>query len=190
MPKSTHIIGSEGFVLELDNITTDVKRGRMVIVDAEQHAVNLGERFSVYDYDGDVDSAKYWHLRTPIAPALTHIRLTVTASKSGTLETFRDAVLTDNGVELETINDNHCSSCCCEFKVYKDPVVTSDGDRTGAYVIGSDSVSPVGGSGGDLDREKTTILKQDSSYLAKFTPQSTDTRVAFELHFVEIEGGE
>jgi hypothetical protein len=189
MPKSVHIVGSKGIVLELDSITPgDVQQGRMVIIDGEQHDVNVGRRFSVYDYDGDVDDTKYWHLKTPIAPSLEHIRLNVTASKSGLLEVFRDATIISDGDELEPINENQCLGDSCDIGVFRDPSVSDDGFRTAVFVIGSDSPAVVGGTGGTVERERTTILKQNSSYLAKFTAQDTDTRVSFELHFVEIGG--
>ena len=189
MPKSVHIVGSTGIVLDLDSVTPgDISKGRIVTVDGEQHAVNIGQRFSCFDYDSDVDSIKNWHLKTPVDPIRAHVRWNCTAAKSGTLEIFRDATVTDDGEALCIENEDQCSGISCHFKGYKDPIVTDYGDRVSVFVIGSDSPSVVGGSGGNVARDRTIILKPDSSYIAKFTAQAVATRVAFELHFFEIGG--
>lgn len=187
MPKSVHIVGADGIVLELDSVTPNtIGKGRMVNVDAEQHYVNTGERFSCFDYDPNVDSVKLWHLKTPGPSLRAHVRWQATASKSGTLEIFKNATLTDDGDVLCIENDNQCAGNACSFRAYKDPTVTDYGTRVSVFVIGSDSTAAVGGSGGNVTREKTIVLAPNSSYIARFTAQSVDTRVAFELHFFEI----
>lgn len=187
MPKSVHIVSADGVLLELDSVTPNtVGKGRVVSVDAEQHYVNTGERFSCFDYDSNVDSIKLWHLKTPDSTLRAHVRWQATASKSGTLEIFKNVILSDDGDQLCIENDNQCSGNACHFEAYKDPTVTDFGTRVSVFVIGSDSTAVVGGSGGNVTRDKTLILAPNSSYLAKFTAQDVDTRVAFELHFFEI----
>ncbi len=189
MPKSVQIIGSEGDVLELDNTTPgDKNRGRLIFIDEEQHRVNAAQRFSLYDYDNDVDNFKYWHMKTPADPIRVFLRWQITASKSGLLEGFRDPTLTDDGTELEAFCERQCSPSTPSLKVFKNISGTDDGTRIAVFVVGSDSQATVGGAGGAIDRGRLLVLRPSTSYLAKFTAQDTNTRVALELHFFEIDG--
>lgn len=147
----------------------------------EQQAVCDEEHYTCQDYDSAVSSpaTKYWHIKTP--DSLKRIIFTnrLIASKQGLWELFEEPDLSSDGTPLTIFNNDRNSSNTSTVLCFKDPGINSDGVRIPVNVVGSDSTAAVGGSGGMTGAEIVGLkLKQNTSYLVKYTPQLTNTRVS------------
>jgi len=165
---------------------TDVKAKARTTIEIEHSKVHQGKFYFVTDYDTSVDTAspKYWHVKTPDSATRIHCVLAITTNLGAVIEMFENPTLTGNGTAL-TVNNadrNSANTSSCLF--YYDPTASADGtllqkDRTGTY-------QPVTRLGGHIRQATEFILKQNTSYLVKVTPDADDTEVSFNAEFYEV----
>lgn len=160
----------------------DTVTGNSCMTDSEQHAINSGKRFMCQDYDSDVDIAapKYWHIKTPDTATRCHLTFVLRASGPGVLEMLEAPTTSADGTALTAYNKDRNCATAATMGVYKDPTVSADGSvRTSVNVIGSMvGATPLGGSGGNCEKENKDILGQNAQILIKFTPFVDDTHVS------------
>lgn len=171
---------NEGALAKYDDLTNF-----HVGITTEHTQIHDGKHFTCSDYDGEVDitSPKYWHIKT--VDCWAHFVFKLRAGLNGTLEVFENPTITDNGTLLPTYNSYRDHPNTALTTVYKDSLQSADGVRLLAQVIGSDGTAPIGRSGGNVKREREIVLKENMSYLIKFTPVTDDTRVSMECQFYE-----
>lgn len=184
---STKILDKDGKPLEFDIITTGGTYGYVIQIPIEHHKIHEGDHYVTVDYDNDVDIAgpKYWHIKAP-ASGYIHLAWRLKSSFNGTVEFFESPTTSADGTALTPRNSDRNSSATATLQAFYDPTVSVAGTRLDVDVIGSDGVNPVGADGGDLHRESEWILKQNTSYLFKFTASTDNARVTIHLSHYEV----
>lgn len=158
-----------------------------VVIESEHHKIHEGKHFSCQDVDSDVDGVKYWHIKTPNTATRIHLVFKTILSKNGLVELYKAPNLNTNGIALTMFNDDDNSSNTPEALCYKDPDVNTDGTtRRAVNVIGTDSASPIGASGGLTARSDEIILEQNTSYIIKATALNTNTRISNCFKWYEV----
>lgn len=162
----------------------------IVNVGVEHHHIHEGLHYTAQDYDASVDisTPKEWLLLTGAAPIYAHLVFIVRASKSGLIELFEGTEASANGAHIDCYNNDRNSTNACQLSFYRDPTVTVAGARLLVNVVGSDSASPVGGSGGAETRDREFILKANSVYMIRFSSQANTNRVSLCIEYYERNG--
>lgn len=159
----------------------------LVTMSREHHEIHAGEHYTAQDYDDEVDigTPKYWLVVAPSAPDECHMTATIRSSKNGLVEIFGEPTISSNGTPVDVYNNNTTSSNTAATAFYADPTVTADGNRRCVNVMGTDSASPAGDSGGIGERNHEWII-QDGYFLIKYTTQTNDNRVSLCIDFYEV----
>lgn len=156
-------------------------------ISTEHYMIHSGYHYMLDDYDSDVDQVtpKYWHLVPPAEDTEVHIFFGGSAGNPGMFEIFVDPTLTDDGTELDAVNNYQESTNTAGLVVYRDPTVTNDGTRIAVGLVGGGQ--GIGRTGGVSARDEELILLEGGHYLVKFSPFQDDTKVTVNLHWYELE---
>jgi len=175
------LVDNAGNMAEIDALT-----GYLVGIATEHHKIHEEAHFASQDYDGDVDAAKYWLFETADSTTLAHFIFTIRTSLSGTLEFFEGVTYDTKGTALDIYNNCRSSSDEAIMSAYKDPTVVVDGDvRLAVQSLGTDGSGPSAGIGGIGERSQELILKPNTSYAIKYTPEDDNNRVSICMDFYE-----
>jgi len=183
MSRTQVILGSNGIAAEVDNYSKGV-----VSIQTEHEHIHDGMHFGAVSIDTDVDIAtpKLWSVIAPNTTTRIHFIGQIDATKSGTVEFFESPTVTGAGTAVVAGNNDRNSDTVAELLVKEDTTVSANGTLIAGGVIGSDSTSAVGGSGGVLERNRELILLQGATYLLKFTAANDNTRVSLDLAWYEV----
>lgn len=156
-------------------------------IDLAHYKVHEGEHYTVSDHDADVDIAgpKYWHIITPGSNIKLHAKIALLSDQAGLVEFFENPTVTNNGTILPSYNNDRNSIRATSGTFYYDPTVSSDGTRIDTSWIGAYNQKTR--VGGDTRRQAELILKQNESYLLKFTPEADDAKVTMLTEYYEAE---
>jgi len=158
--------------------------GYLVNIPIGHHKVHAGEYFIVTDYDTSVDTAspKYWHIKAHTSKK-SHLIIMINVDTAGLLQFFEISTLNADGTALTARNADRNNSATANTLFYYDPGVDVDGTTIEQYRIG------VGGNqklGGSTRQESEIILKLNTSYLIKYTPDGNGAKVTFQGEFYEV----
>ncbi len=161
----------------IDYVAIDVTVKALNLIDVVHYKVHQGDFYSVSDYDSDVDilSPKYWHIKTPDTSVRFHVSIKVSGSLAGLVDFFENPTLSNDGTSLTPNNNNRNSVKTSSLSFYYDPTVSNDGTNQPASKIG-----------GGVRTGSEFILKQNMSYIVKFTPAADNTAVSFTCEFYEV----
>lgn len=176
-----------GVAQAYDTLVADTDEGYAVGITVVHHKIHESKHYICDDYDSDVDiaSPKYWLINVPDG-TYPHMFFRMISSLNGFGELFENPTITDNGTEIDSINNNRNSANASNLNIYRDPTVSSDGTRIMVAVFGSDATGFLtGSSGAGVQEDKELILKTNEQYLIKFTALTDDCRVSMELSWYE-----
>lgn len=175
---STIIKDSGGTQVDVDNVVNALR-----VMSVEHAEIHAGDHYHSYAYNNDVDTSVAWAFKTSSKDV--HFTFEYSSSKNGLVEFFEEPTVSTNNSTIGMFNSNRGSSnkCLAIFTVSKHAV---GGDKR-LYVesVGTDATSPQGKSGGLNKRSNELILKQNTSYLLKYTTQTNDNRVSIGILFYE-----
>jgi len=185
------LISRTGRGAVLDIISSRYNLGYLVVIDEEHYKIHRGEHFVVQDYEEEVDAgpsnAKHWHLKVPQTKTRCHTTFSIRCGGPAVAEVFSDATVSDNGVELQSLNnDNNNTSNMPEMFLYKNAVVTDVGTRCKVYMIGTKNLNQNSSMGGMVERAREMILKNDSSYIFRVTSFFKDNPVSIAINWYEV----
>ncbi len=168
----------------------DVVHNSLSVTEVEHGMIHLGIHFIIDDYDADVDTGapKYYLLRTPDTTMRMHFLYVGSASAAGLFEFFEEPTITDDGTELDAVNNERNSDNTADFDVFVGPTVTDDGARLAVGLVGGGR--GIGATGGVSVRHNELVLRQNTDYLVKFTTIADNNRVTVNLEWYEHEAAE
>lgn len=152
----------------------------------EHHMVHKGKYFFVTDYDSDVDIAtpKYWHIKSPNSTTRIHLVIMLTTDLAAVIEFFESPTTTDDGTQLTAYNADRNSTNTPTATFYYDPTVSADGTLLQKDRLGTDK--PPSRLGGHIRNATEFILKQNTAYLVKISPESDNTKISLNIEFYEV----
>ncbi len=162
--------------------------GALVGVEQKHYHIQNGEFFTVYSYDGDVDTAapKKWLLRTTGLTEI-HWAYILEASDAGLLVSYSSPTVTSDGTKLTPSNNKLGDpTTVTGMEFFEDPVISSNGTPLGYRLIGSEGGGPQGGSGGSVDANVKHVIGVPVTILFEFTPTNNDTKVNFIQYLYEV----
>ena len=161
--------------------------GYLINIESEHHKIHEGDHYTCQDDDQDVDAVKYYLIKAPDTSTRIHYVFNIRSGLNGTIEFFRSPTVTSSGTTLMTYNNDDNSSNTAELLIFEDPTISSTGTaRKLVNIIGSDSVSPIGSSGGVTSRSNEHILGQGLYYLIAYTPESNNQRISVCSEWYEV----
>jgi len=161
--------------------------GYLINIVSEHHKIHEGDHYTCQDDDQDVDAVKYYLIKAPDTSKRIHYVFNIRSGLNGTIEFFRSPTVTSSGTTLTTYNNDDNSSNTAELLIFEDPTISSTGAaRKLVNIIGSDSVSPIGSSGGVTSRSNEHILGQGLYYLIAYTPESNNQRISVCSEWYEV----
>jgi len=170
----------DGNMAEFDTVGCGEKDcGYPITVDIEHHKIHEGKHFTcqIYDNDTDATDSKYLLVRAPNTTTRIHYVFNAKSSINGTLFFYKGPTTSSTGTLLTSFNNDGNSTSVASLKIWEDPTVIVDGSQILVNVMGTDSVSPTGDSGGVTDRSKEYILEQNEDYLIEYNSLSNNNRV-------------
>jgi hypothetical protein len=167
--------------LRLDRATNTIQ-----VIDYGHHETHAGSHFFYTDYDNDVDVAapKYYRLTTPNTTKWIHMFAITYSEGVGTWELFEGATVDNAGTTATVINNDRNSATAAGLVVAYDPTSTADGTLIKIWRTGSGTTAPTR-VGSESSRDQEIILKQNTTYFLKFTPDSNDAKTAIDLEWYE-----
>ncbi len=165
----------------------DEYAGRVITIPDEKSKINYGKHFIHNEIDRDVDTAKEWIVHSDDDKDYS-FELRINTDDSGELEVFEGTEVSSYGSKVTTFNSNRViGSSSPDLHLYKDPSVSSDGNRLIIYLVGTSS-GPPRGTGGIVGTFRTLILNtSEQDYLIRFTPDNDSTRIVFSSSFHEYK---
>ena len=160
--------------------------GYLVGIDIVHHKVHEGNFYTVSDYDSVVQTVapKYWHIITPNTAKRIHTLISVISNLAGNIGFFEAPTTSANGTALTAYNNDRNSGNTPTVLFYKDPAVTTDGTLLISSRNGTNNNKTL--LGGVSRTNSEFILKQNTKYFVKFTPDANNTEVIFNCEFYEV----
>ena len=167
-------------------LATVDSKGFLVGINVAHHRVHSELMYITTDIDTDVDtiSPKYWHIVAPDSATRIHLTLMISVDTAGLVEFYEAPTTSANGTEITARNADRNSANTAACKFYFDPTVSADGIALQKDRIGStNNKTKIGG----IARQQVEfILKQNTAYLVKYTPDSNDAKVTFNCESYEV----
>ena len=122
---------------------------------------------------------------TPNTNEWVHMRFVVDATTTTKVEVYEDSSVT-GGTPQTPINSNRNSSKQASLSVVLNPTVNSLGSLIDSNKFGSSSKPSV--FGGDVAREDEIVLKQNTTYIYKFTSEADNNTISYRGYWYERAG--
>lgn len=162
---------SDGRVAGLDRSTWAQN-----VIDYEHHEIHAGSHFFLCDYVlgvGDGDTTEFIFV-TPDTAKWAHITIEFTYANGGALELYTGPTGIVGGTPVTPVNNNGNSSKTSILTIIKDPSsIADDGIRVAGFLAGGNRTT------GLNSRDKEVILKQNQTYLFRFTALSGSNELGY-----------
>ena len=147
--------------------------GAQIMISLMDHMTHMGHAYACDDYASGLkaDENKYWLFKTPDTDTRIHLTVSVSASNGESI-LYEAPTTTDNGSTLTPSNKNRNSSNTSSLSVWKNPTVSSTGIQIGIIPLNN-------------PKHRLWILKQNTTYLIKFTATKKKTTVNLVLDSYE-----
>lgn len=153
----------------------DVSTHTLQTIEYEHHEIHAGSHFSIADYDTSVASAETLEfvVVTPNTAKWAHMVFQFASTLGATLEVFEGSSAVVGGTPVTPLNNNRNSSTESVLTVIKEPTSITDGTRIAGFMAGA------GRTAGFSTRDKEFILKQNTTYLFRFTSLANSNAWSF-----------
>lgn len=157
---------------------TDILDGltdKPTILDYEHHEIHAGSHFFICDYDDSMalNDTIQFVVTTPNTETWLHMTLDFASTLGATFEIYEGASNVVGGTTVTPLNNNRNSTNTSVATIIKDPTSITTGTRIAGYLAGANRVSGVN------SRERELILKQNTTYLFKFTSTANSNTITF-----------
>lgn len=168
----------------------DSTAGYLVFMDVAHHKIHEEAYYNFAHYDNDVDIAgpKYIRITTPNTATRIHFVYEVDVGASGGLiELYENPTLLAAGTQGTPRNSNRNSASTATATVFYDSTTqppNNDGTLLEVHFVGVSGGAAK--SGGSVEARHEWILKQNTTYLVKFTATADNTAYTGHFHWYEV----
>lgn len=185
---SLMILGSTSSTTTVDvnlGLTVSTEFPDVLITENLHHwLIHRGDAWIGSDVDNDVDiiAPKYWHIRCTTGHHV-HMVASIFSNTAGLVELFEGGEVSAYGTGVPVFNVHRPTTGDCEGDLCRDPTVTQDGTRIFVARVGTQTSRKIGGE----ITQGQFVLKTDTTYLIKFTPDANNAIVSLSLDFFHEE---
>lgn len=135
------------------------------VVDYEHHEIHSGSHFFIADHDTSVavNETLEFVFTTPDTTKWAHLTLQFASILGATLDVYEGTADIVGGTPVVPKNNNRNSATASVMTVLVEPTSVTDGTKIAGFMAGA------GRTAGNVDRDKEFVLKQNTSYLFRFT---------------------
>lgn len=154
----------------------DGSTNTLQFIDYEHHEIHAGSHYTVFNYvDGlSVGDTVEFTVTTPDTTTWAHMSYELESITGGKLEIFEGTTGVSGGTTITPINNNRNSTNTSTLTILLDPTaITDDGTSLGIYLAGANRGS------GQIRRDKELILKQNTTYLFRFTSTANSNSLGY-----------
>ena len=141
----------------------------------EHHEIHSGSHYFICDYDSSIaiNETIQFVVTTPNTTKWTHLILDFSSTLGCSLDIYEGSSSVVGGSPATPINNNRNSLNTSSLTIIKDPTSLTDGTKIAGYLAGANK------TGGASEREREIILKQNTTYLFRFTSLSNGNAISF-----------
>lgn len=164
-----------------------------VVIDAVSHAfttigyahheVHEGNHYFVRDYTTIGATSYALSITTPDSTTWMHDLIKYASTKDCVVEVYKDATVT-GGTAITPENSNQNSSNTSVMVFKKGVTISVAGTRIYGYQLGT-GTNPAVARDGTGTRGSELILKQNSTYVIKFTSTAADNIISWDFSYYE-----
>lgn len=156
-----------------------------ITIDFAHSKIHDAKYFSTTGVEFGVQSGapKEWLLTVPDTLTRHHIALQIASDASGRVYYQEDPIVADSGSGLTTFNHDRNSSVTSGLLFFEDPTIIATGSGW-VDIIGPNVSRSKVAAGNRTSSE--FILKQDTGYLVRFSPDTSNIAVMFLSEHYEI----
>ena len=162
--------------------------GDAIQIDEVHHQIHEQRHFTQAVIDLSVDHAapKYVSLTAPNTTARIHFVAVCSASSSSLMQFFETPTITVAGTLKTPYNNDRNSILSTTLVVREDPTVTVDGIELFGQRIAGGSQAAAQRISGDVAQRTEWILKQNTTYTIKVTPDANGVEVSIVSTWYEV----
>jgi hypothetical protein len=153
----------------------DVQTHAQNMIDYSHHEIHAGSHFFICDYDDSIaiNETIDFVVITPNTTTWSHMELDFASISGASLQVYEGASAVVGGTPVTPFNNNRNSATASTLTIIKDPTSITTGARIAGYLAGANRVS------GIVSREQEIILKQNTTYLFRFTSLANSNAISF-----------
>jgi hypothetical protein len=153
----------------------DIATHSLQTIEYEHHEIHAGSHYFICDYDSSIANNETieFVLTTPDTTSWTHMSLDFSSILGVSLEVYEGASAIVGGTSVTAINNNRNSANTSGMTILKDPTSITDGTRIAGFLAGANR------TGGFQQRDREIILKQNTTYLFRFTSLANSNAISF-----------
>ena len=168
---------------EILNEARDKVSYALTMIDVSHHEIHSGDHFYMDGYTSlDIDGVLRVGLVTPNTTKWVHLTWTIYSNGVLTAEFFEGASLS-GGTPMTPLNNNRNSSNTSGITLTSGVTSSADGTLISKSKWGGTGFKSV--SGGSGSRSDELILKQNTTYLRKFTSHTDSNIIGFKAMWYE-----
>jgi hypothetical protein len=154
------IMDVDSNVAKVDSMTDTLQ-----IIEYEHHEIHSGSHFTISDYDTSValNETLEFIVTTPDSLKWAHMTIGFASTLGATLDVYEGASNVVEGTSVTPKNNNRNSDTASVLTIIADPTSITDGTKILGFMAGA------GRTAGFVSRDREIILKQDTTYLFRFT---------------------
>lgn len=169
---------TDSYLVDTDGtpVGIDANTRAIYIVDYAHHEAHAGSAFVAEDVEDVPNSSTFdYAIVTPDTTKHAHMIVAASSNLGMQIDIYEDATLSDNGTLIPSYNRNRNIATAATTLVYHTPTVTATGSTIIFHRRWGDAVKQ--GTGGGARGQNELILKQNTTYLVRFTNQVADTNL-------------
>jgi len=169
-PANMIIRDTGGNPAEIDDTTHTLQN-----IEYEHHEIHSGSHYFICDYDSSIQVSETieFVITTSDTTKWAHMVLDFSSTLGVSLEVYEGSTDVVGGTSVTPINNNRNSTNTSSLTIVKDPTSITDGTRIAGFLAGANRQS------GFNNREREVILKQNTTYLFRFTSLANNNAVSF-----------
>jgi len=156
-------------------IETDDSTWTLQTIEYENHEIHAGNHFEIADYDTSVASGETLEfvVTTPNTTKWAHMTFSFASTLGATLDVYEGSSNIVNGTPVTPVNNNRNSATASVMTVLREPDSITDGTKIAGFMAGA------GRTAGFATRDREFVLKQNTSYLFRFTSLANSNAWSF-----------
>jgi len=153
----------------------DVSTHTLQTIEYEHHEIHAGSHFYLCDYDSAIqlNETIEFVVTTPNTTSWSHMTFDFSSILGASLDVYEGSTDVVGGTPVTPFNNNRNSATTSTLTLIKDPTSITTGTRIAGYLAGANR------TGGMQQRDRELILKQNTTYLFRFTSLANSNAISF-----------
>jgi hypothetical protein len=149
-------------------------------IDYSHHEVHAGSHFYIGSYSDDIDTngSVVFCVLTPDTTTWAHMTFSIDSATTTTVEVWEAGSCT-GGTSATPYNNDRNSSYASVLSVSFNPTINSHGSLIDSAKYGTDGIGTNTGFGGTVNRDRETILKQNTVYVYKIISNADNNIISY-----------